>query len=313
MLIKVPRGWEIPEREATPESAYANRRTLLKAAGFVGLESLLGNALHAARSDERLYPAKLNPKYKLDRPLTPEYAAIAINNFYEFTLDKQRVQDLVEKFTIDPWKVKVSGLVNNPKEYDFDDLVRRFPLEERLYRMRCVEAWAMAVPWTGFPVAALIKEVDPKPAAKYIRMVTAHRPEEMPGIRSQPHYPWPYFEALRIDEAMNEMTLFVTGLYGKSLPKQNGAPIRLIAPWKYGLKSIKSIVEIEFTSNQPPTLWNRVGGTEYGWYSNVNPKRAHPRWSQAIEKMIPEGEERPTLMYNGYEEFVASLYNGNEF
>ena len=313
MLIKIPRGWEIPEREATPESVYFNRRTLLQAAGFIGMESLLGNALHAARSSDDLYPAKLNPKYELDRPVTPEFAAIGYNNFYEFTLDKQRVKNLVEGFSIDPWTVKVKGLVNNPKEYDFDDLVRRFPLEERLYRMRCVETWSMAVPWTGFPISALIKEVDPKPDAQYIRMVTVYRPDEMPGIRSQPHYPWPYFEALRIDEAMNEMALFVTGIYGKPLPKQNGAPIRLIAPWKYGLKSIKSIVEIEFTKRQPQTLWNKVAGTEYGWYSNVNPKKPHPRWSQAMEKLIPTGEQRPTLLYNGYEEFVASLYNGNEF
>lgn len=313
MLIKIPRGWEIPEREATPESAYFNRRTLLKAAGFVGMESLLGNALQAARSSDGLYPAKLNPKYVLDRPVTPEFAATGYNNFYEFTLDKQRVKNMVDRFTIDPWTVRVKGLVNNPKEYDFDDLVRRFPLEERLYRMRCVETWAMAVPWTGFPISALIKEVDPKPEAKFMRMVTVNRPEEMPGIRSQPHYPWPYVEALRIDEAMNEMALFVTGLYGKPLPKQNGAPIRLMVPWKYGLKSLKSIVEIEFTKRQPPTLWNQVGGTEYGWYSNVNPKRPHPRWSQAMEKMIPTGEERPTQLYNGYEQFVASLYKGNEF
>jgi sulfoxide reductase catalytic subunit YedY len=313
MLIKIPRGWEIPEREATPESAYFNRRTLLKAAGFLGVESLLSSAAQAATSSDSLYPAKLNPKYVLDRPVTPEFAATGYNNFYEFTLDKQRVKNLVERFTISPWTVKVKGLVNNPKEYDFDDLVRRFPLEERLYRMRCVETWAMAVPWTGFAISALIKEVDPKPEAKFIRMVTVNRPEEMPGIRSQPHYPWPYCEALRIDEAMNEMAMFVTGLYGKPLPKQNGAPIRLIVPWKYGLKSLKSIVEIEFTKRQPPTLWNQVGGTEYGWYSNVNPKRPHPRWSQAMEKLIPTGEERPTLLYNGYEQFVASLYKGNEF
>ena len=316
MLIKIPRGWEIPEREATPEPAYFNRRTLLKAAGFAGMESLLGNSLRAANSTENLYPAKLNPKYKLDRPVTPEFAATGYNNFYEFTLDKKRVQDLVKDFEINPWKVKVKGLVNNPKEYDFYEMAqmqKQFPFEERLYRMRCVETWAMAVPWTGFPIAALIKDVDPKPDAKYMRLVTVNRPGQMPGISSQPHYPWPYFEALRIDEAMNEMAMFVTGIYGKPLPKQNGAPIRLITPWKYGLKSIKSIVEIEFTKRQPPTLWNRVAGTEYGWYSNVNPGKPHPRWSQAMEKLIPTGEVRPTLMYNGYEEFVASLYNGNEF
>jgi sulfoxide reductase catalytic subunit YedY len=217
MLIKTPRGWEIPEREATPESVYFNRRSLLKAAGFAGVGSLLGNALHAAPSTENLYPAKRNPKYTLDREITPEHAATGYNNFYEFTLDKGRVKDLVGKFEIDPWKVKVKGLVNNPKEYDFYEMAQMqklFPFEERLYRMRCVETWAMAVPWTGFPISALIKDVDPKPEAEYIRFVTVNRPGQMPGIGSQPHYPWPYFEALRIDEAMNELAMFVTGIYG---------------------------------------------------------------------------------------------------
>lgn len=311
MLIRAPKGWEIPEREATPESLYFNRRAALQAMGFVGLSGLLDQAFAATAND--LYPAARNEKYKLDRPLTPEFAATGYNNFYEFTLDKKKVKDLVGPFQIDPWTIKVHGLVNNPKTYDFDDLVRRFPLEERLYRFRCVETWAMAVPWTGFQISHLIKEVDPKPKAKYIRMVTAHRPDEMPGIASQPHYPWPYFEALRLDEAMNELALFVTGIYGKPLPKQNGAPFRLITPWKYGLKSIKSIVEIEFTNKRPPTLWNKVGPTEYGWYSNVNPKRPHPRWSQANDRLIPMGELRPTMLYNGYEEFVGSLYKGKEF
>ncbi|MEZ5396724.1 MAG: protein-methionine-sulfoxide reductase catalytic subunit MsrP [Bryobacterales bacterium] len=203
--------------------------------------------------------------------------------------------------------------MNKPKTYDIDDLVRRFPLEERLYRFRCVETWAMAAPWTGFPMADLVKEVEPKSDAKYIRMVTVMRPDQMPGIKSQPHYPWPYFEALTLEEATNELTLLVTGMYGKPLPKQNGAPIRLITPWKYGLKCIKSIVEIEFTSKRPPTLWNKIGASEYGWYSNVNPKRPHPRWSQATDRLIPSGEERPTLMYNGYEEYVGSMYTGKEF
>ena len=312
MLIKVRRGWEIPEREATPEGAYFNRRTLLAGAGVLGLDALLAGTARANTAGD-LYPAQRNSKYILDRPITPEAAATGFNNFYEFTLDKQRVKDKVARFTIDPWRVEVKGLVNNPKKYDFDDLGRRFPLEERLYRMRCVEAWSMAVPWTGFPISALIKEVDPKPKAKYMRMVTAYRPQEMPGIRSQQHYPWPYFEALRLDEAMNELALFVTGIYGKPLPKQNGAPIRLIVPWKYGLKSIKSIVRIEFTARRPDTLWNQVQGREYGWYSNVNPNRPHQRWSQAQEKVLPDMRVRPTLMYNGYEEFVASLYTGNEF
>jgi len=311
MLLRTPRSWEIPEREATPESVYLARRDLLKGLGFAGLGTLLESGLQAA--GESLYPAKRNTKYILDRELTPEAVATGFNNFYEFTLDKQRVKDMVDSFRIDPWTVEVTSLINNPKKYDFDDLVKRFPLEERLYRFRCVEAWSMAVPWTGFPISALIKEVDPQPKAKFMRMVTVNRPEQMPGIRSQAHYPWPYFEALRLDEAMNELALFVTGIYGKPLPKQNGAPIRLITPWKYGLKSIKSIVRIEFTEKRPPTLWNKVGGLEYGWYSNVNPARPHARWSQAREKVLPDMKMRPTLPYNGYEEYVAGLYTGKEF
>lgn len=311
MLIRTLKGWEIPEREATPESVYFNRRDILKAAGFLGLGALAPQAGAAIAGD--LYPAKRNPKYTLDRPLTMEDAATGYNNFYEFTLDKQRVKDMVGKFQIDPWKVEVKGLVNNPQTYDIDSLVRKFPLEERLYRFRCVETWAMAVPWTGFQISHLIKDVDPKPEAKFMRMVTVVQKDAMPGIKSQPHYPWPYYEALTIEEAMNELSIFATGIYGKPMPKQNGAPIRLMTPWKYGLKTIKSIVEIEFTAKRPGTLWNKVAGNEYGWYSNVNPNKPHPRWSQAREKLIPTGEERPTLMYNGYEEFVSELYTGKEF
>ncbi len=311
MLIRTPRGWEIPEREATPESVYFGRRTLLKGMGFAGAQVLLGRAFGAVAPD--LYPAQRAGKYTLDRPVTAEIDGTGYNNFYEFTLDKRRVKHLVDKFEIEPWKVKVKGLVNNPKTYDIDDLVRKFPLEERLYRFRCVETWAMAVPWTGFSLARLVKEADPQAKAKYIRMVTAYKPNQMPGVRSQTHYPWPYFEALTLEEATNELALMVTGIYGKPLPKQNGAPIRLITPWKYGLKCIKSIVEIEFTAKRPPSLWNKVARDEYGWYSNVNPTRPHPRWSQATDRLIPHGEPRPTLMYNGYEEYVAPMYTGEEF
>ena len=313
MHIKIPRGWEIPEREATPEDSYSSRRTLLRTMGFAGVVGSLTGSLAGAPENSSPYPAKRNSKYTLDRPLTDERVATGYNNFYEFTLDKQRVRLMVDKFKTEPWKVKVKGQIHNPKTYDIDDLVRRFPLEERLYRFRCVEAWAMAVPWTGFPMSALIREADPKPEARYVRMVTAYRPREMPGIVSQPHYDWPYVEAFTIEEAMNELALFGTGLYGKPMPKQNGAPIRAVIPWKYGLKNIKSIVEIEFTRKRPPTLWNKAAPTEYGWYSNVNPKKPHPRWSQAQERIVPTGEIRPTLMYNGYESFVAELYTGKEY
>lgn len=313
MHIKIPRGWEIPEREATPEDSYSSRRTLLRTMGFAGVVGSLTGSLAGAPENSSPYPAKRNSKYTLDRPLTDERVATGYNNFYEFTLDKQRVRLMVDRFKTEPWKVKVKGQIHNPKTYDIDDLVRRFPLEERLYRFRCVEAWAMAVPWTGFPMSALIREADPKPEARYVRMVTAYRPREMPGIVSQPHYDWPYVEAFTIEEAMNELALFGTGLYGKPLPKQNGAPIRAVIPWKYGLKNIKSIVEIEFTRKRPPTLWNKAAPTEYGWYSNVNPKKPHPRWSQAQERIVPTGEIRPTLIYNGYESFVAELYTGKEY
>lgn len=313
MLIKVPRGWEIPEREALAERQFRSRRSVLQSMGFVGLGGTLPRMLRGAAEGMALYPAKRNTKYTLDRPLTMEQVATGYNNFYEFTLDKQQVRFRVDRFKINPWTVKVHGRINNPKTYDIDDLVRRFPLEERLYRFRCVEAWSMAVPWTGFPMSALIRDADPKADAKYVRMVTAYRPREMPGIVSQPHYDWPYEEAMTLDEAMNELALFGTGIYGKPLPKQNGAPIRAIIPWKYGLKNIKSIVEIEFTKKRPATLWNKAVPTEYGWYSNVNPKKPHPRWSQAQERIVPTGEIRPTLMYNGYESFVAELYTGNEY
>ena len=312
MLVKVPRGWEIPEREATPEAHYRTRRAVLQSMGAVGLGGLLSREAYGAGEQDALYPARRNNSYTLDRPLTMEQVATGYNNFYEFTLDKQEVRFRVEKFRTDPWRVKIHGRINNPGTYEFDDLVRKFPLEERLYRLRCVEAWSMAVPWTGFQMSELIKDADPKPDARYIKMATAFRPREMPGIVSQPHYDWPYQEALTLDEAMNELALFGTGLYGKPLPKQNGAPIRAVLPWKYGLKSIKSIVEIEFTKKRPPTLWNKAMPTEYGWYSNVNPGKPHPRWSQAQERIVPTGEVRPTLMYNGYESFVAELYTGRE-
>ena len=294
----------IKEREVTPESVYLNRRQILSAAGFLGVERLLC----AAGAVQR------NPEFVLDRPITNEAAVLSYNNFYEFHgTDKLAVKDLVGKFTIHPWTVEVGGLVNNPKTFDIDDLLRTMPLEERLYRHRCVEAWSMAVPWTGFPLSALVKLVEPKPEATFVRFISVKRDKEMPGIPSQPWYPWPYFEALRMDEAMNPLTLVVTGLYGKPLPKQNGAPIRIVLPWKYGFKSAKSLVKIEFVKSQPATFWNKLQADEYGFYANVNPKKPHPRWSQAVERGIPTMERRPTLPYNGYEKYVAAMYKGGEW
>ncbi len=306
MLVRIRRGWEIPEREATPERVYLNRRQWLHAAGILG-----GSALGLAANP---YPARRNAEFTLDRPITEEWAATSYNNFYEFDPeDKAAVKRKVAAFQVHPWRIEIRGLVAKPQVLDLDDLLRRMPLEERLYRFRCVEAWSMAVPWTGFPFTALIREVEPKPEARFVRFVTVSRPKEMPGMSQAPWYPWPYFEGLRMDEAANPLTFVATGLYGKPLPKQNGAPVRLVIPWKYGFKSIKSVVRIEFVAKQPGTFWSRVAPQEYGFYSNVNPNRAHPRWSQAFERVIPTMERRPTLMYNGYEQWVRHLYRGDEF
>lgn len=309
MLIKIPKGWEIPERDATPESTYMNRRQLLAAAGFLSA----GTLLQGATSGSGLYPAKRNDKFTLDRPVTPEAAAEGYNNFYEFTMDKEAVKDKVGNFQTSPWTIEVTGLCNKPTKYDMDSLVKIAPLEERLYRHRCVETWAMAVPWTGFELADLIKAADPKPEAKFVKFTSVKRGKnEMPGISEQPWYPWPYTEGLRMDEAMNPLAFVVTGLYGKPIAKQNGAPVRIAVPWKYGYKSAKSIVKIEFVKSQPPTLWNQLASNEYGFYSNVNPGKPHPRWSQAYEKVIPNMDRRPTQLYNGYGDYVAKLYNGKE-
>lgn len=317
MLIQTPRGWEIPEREATPEAFYLNRRQFVKKFGLgsIGAAMMLSGWEHLAaavspsRSDDgKIYPAKRNSQYALDRPLTDEWATAHYNNFYEFTTDKERVADLVGKFQIRPWTVEVTGMVARPKTYDVDELIRLMPVEERLYRHRCVEAWSMAVPWTGFPLKALIDLVQPLSAAKYVRFVSFNKPDQAPGMQKQTWYPWPYYEGLRMDEATNELAMLVIGIYGHELPKQNGAPIRLVTPWKYGYKSIKSIVKIEFTDKQPKTFWNDIAPNEYDFLSNVNPKVPHPRWSQATEWLIPHGPRRPTLLYNGYEAHVAHLY-----
>lgn len=306
MLIRVPEGWQLPESEATPESVYWSRREWIRAAGFLGAAGLLRAATGGP------YPAARNPEFTLDRPVTEEWAATGFNNFYEFDIEKQAVKDQVGGFTISPWSVEVTGLVHKPRTFDLDDILRTMTLEERLYRHRCVEAWAMAVPWTGFPLARLLEQVQPKSDARFVRFVSAKKDGEMPGLKKYPWYPWPYFEALRLDEAMNPLAFVVTGLYGKPLPKQNGAPIRIVCPWKYGYKSPKSIVKIELVARQPATFWNQLARDEYGFYSNVNPEKPHPRWSQATEKVIPRMERRPTLPYNGYGQWVAKMYKGTE-
>jgi len=301
----------VKSSEITPYSQYLSRRDFLRTAGIVTGSALLAacspgaSAATEPASNMPELPAK---KDELGDPANSYQDITHYNNYYEFSTDKEAVNPLSQDFTSEPWTVEVTGLVNNPKTYGMDDLLK-FPQEERVYRLRCVEAWSMVIPWTGFPLASLLKEVEPTSEAKFVRFETVYRPEEMPGQKS-PFYPWPYQEGLRLDEAMHDLTLLATGLYGMPMPNANGAPIRLVVPWKYGFKSIKSIIKIELMAERPSTLWSAVGPNEYGFYSNVNPDRPHPRWSQASERRIGELGRRPTLMFNGYAEQVASLYEG---
>ena len=314
--------WILPDREITSESAWLNRRSALKAMAAAGLIPLglrgqdpasrptAGQNEDLFAAPEGTYPAKRNEKYEVEeRELTAEHDATHYNNFYEFSLNKQAVAQLVGKFKTAPWKVEIAGMVEKPGTADLEDFFKNLPSEERIYRFRCVEAWAMTVPWTGFPMKKFLEWVQPKPEARFLRMVTFMRPDEAPNQTRGSGYPWPYYEALTIEEAGNEMTMLAHGIYGKELPRQNGAPLRLVVPWKYGLKNIKSIVRFEFTDKRPPTLWNDVAGHEYSWHSNVEPDVPHPRWSQATERLIPEGPRVDTQLYNGYADLVAHLYD----
>lgn len=315
MLIKRNPGWRIPESRATPESVYLDRRRLLQAMGLgAGLLATAGVAvsLRPARAADPdptagLYPARRNDRYALDRPLTPEQDVTTYNNFYEFGSDKD-IWEAAQELKIRPWTVKFEGMVEEEREVDIDTLIRAMPLEERLYRHRCVEAWSMAVPWTGFPLKALVDYARPLSSAKYVRMQT-FQDDEAPGF-GQVFYPWPYVEGLTMAEATNELAFMVTGLYGKPVPRQNGAPLRLVTPWKYGFKSIKSIVRIAFTDERPVSFWEQLQSSEYGFWANVNPEVPHPRWSQAMERVLGTGERVPTQLYNGYGEYVADLYKG---
>lgn len=303
----------VKSSEITPYAQYLSRRDFLKAAGIVTGSALL--AACAPSVTDSAVPELEAPVVasgltdELGDPANSFKDITNYNNYYEFTTDKEGVARLAPKFNPAPWTVEVFGLVNKPKTYGIEDLLSRFTQEERIYRLRCVEAWSMVIPWTGFTLASLLKEVEPTSDAKYVRFETVFRPEEMPGQKS-PFYPWPYQEGLRLDEAMHGLTILATGLYGQPMPNQNGAPIRLVIPWKYGFKSIKSITKIELVAEQPTTLWSMVGPNEYGFYSNVNPEVPHPRWSQATERRIGEFGRRPTLMFNGYAEEVAYLYDG---
>mgnify|MGYP001356516486 FL=1 len=264
-------------------------------------------ALEAAAAP-KLYPAKRNAKYSPKVVLTNKAWATGYNNFYEFTTSKEQVRFLVDKFKTNPWEVEVSGLCGKPFKFDALEMAKKLGLEERVYRFRCVEAWSMIVPWTGYTLSKLLKQAEPKASAKYVKFYTAMKPAEMPGLARLPQYPWPYTEGLRLDEAMHDLTFMATGIFGEPLPKQNGAPLRLVVPWKYGYKSIKSIVKIEFTDRQPKTLWNALSPREYPFESNVNPGVPHPRWSQASERLIgPNPVRIKTIKYNGYPQ-VAGLY-----
>jgi len=314
------RPWEIAERDITSKELFYQRRRLIKSLSFAFLSAATGAvfgcgpARDAAKIGAQenppganLYPVRRNSRFTLDRPITEETYAASYNNFYEFSTLKGSVYKKAARLRTQPWQVEVGGLVEKPLFFDIDDLVRAMPLEERLYRFRCVEAWAMAVAWTGFPMRELIKRVQPFSAAKYVGFTTFLKPDEAPN-QNPSLGPWPYTEGLTMAEAMNELTLLATGIYGHPLPKQHGAPMRLVVPWKYGFKSIKSVVKIEFTAEQPRTFWNSNRPEEYDFPANVNPNVPHPRWSQATERMIDTGERRKTLPYNGYGEWVAGLY-----
>jgi sulfoxide reductase catalytic subunit YedY len=332
--IHIRRGWELPESTVTPESAFLNRREFVKTAGVGSIYAAAtvtglsacgpanGETLDQQRGpldnipdtptadlyptaprDERFVPGEL-------RSVTDEMVTATYNNFYEFGTDKGGVWRTVGPFEARPWQLEVAGLVDNPGMYDLADLEREFGLEERIYRHRCVEAWSIVVPWIGFPLATLLRRAAPQNDARFVRFVSFNDPDQAIGIRQQTWYQWPYYEAVRVDEAMNELAFLVTGMYGHPLQKQNGAPVRLHMPWKYGYKSPKSIVRIELARDPSPTFWNDLAPSEYGFYSNVDPAVPHPRWSQASERVVGSNERIPTLPFNGYGDFVADLYDG---
>ena len=312
----------IKSSEITPEEVFKNRRQFMKGAGALALGAMAAAACAApaapvavpttpaAADANGAAPAPSGPLAdELGDPANTFDEITNYNNYYEFTTDKQRVAQLARDFPTRPWTVEVGGLVRNPKTYAIEDILGGFDQEERIYRLRCVEAWSMVIPWLGFPLHKLLAQVEPTADAKYVRFETILDPQNMPGQRSA-WYEWPYVEGLRLDEAMHDLTLLSTGLYGQTLLPQSGAPLRLVVPWKYGFKSIKSIVKIDLVADQPSSLWMSAAPNEYGFYANVNPEVSHPRWSQRSERRIGESGRRETLMFNGYEEEVAGLYAG---
>lgn len=312
MLLKSRRSWELPESAATPEDVYLNRRQWLKAAGFTGLgigAVLAGNGLMARSALAAIdgYPFPRNDAYELDRAITEEEEATTYTNFYEFGSSKN-IWKKTDKMKADPWAVTIDGMVEKEMTIDAGDLVKMMGgAEERLYRHRCVEAWAMAVPWSGVPLANLMKIANPSKGATYLRMETFLDPAVAPG-QKQSWYPWPYVEGVTIEEANNELAFLATGIYGKPLPNQNGAPIRLVTPWKYGFKCIKSISRFTFTDERPVSFWEQLAGKEYGFWANVNPGIPHPRWPQRTERLLGTGQRVPTQIFNGYREQVEPLY-----
>ena len=310
---------KISPSEITPEHVYLSRRKFMVGIGALAASSLAISA--CGQQEPSLIPPTAEPSPtgpasptptagtdELGDQLTSLQAITNYTNYYEFTTSKEGVAGLAQDFKTSPWAVEVGGLVHKPKTFDLDDLLK-FAQEERIYRLRCVEAWAMVIPWVGFPLAKLLQEVEPMSEAKYVRFETLFDPDQMPGQR-RGGYKWPYVEGLRLDEAMHNLTMLATGLYGKSLLSQNGAPVRLVVPWKYGFKSIKSIVKIDLVEEMPVSLWMAAAPREYGFYANVNPEVPHPRWSQATERRIGETKRRATLLFNGYAEEVAHLYSG---
>ncbi|MCS6845254.1 MAG: protein-methionine-sulfoxide reductase catalytic subunit MsrP [Caldilineales bacterium] len=312
---------KIPSSEITPEHVYRNRRQFMQAAAALAVGAVAaaacGSPTPTAEPPAPTRPAPGAAAPPTAGPLTDELGDPAntfeeitnYNNFYEFTTDKQKVAVLARNYPTRPWTVEVGGLVRNPKTFAIEDILSRFDQEERIYRLRCVEGWSMVIPWLGFPLRKLLEIVEPTSEARYVRFQSVLDPQRMPGQRN-PWYEWPYVEGLRLDEAMHDLTILSTGLYGKLLLPQNGAPLRLVVPWKYGFKSIKSIVRIDLVAEQPSSLWMIAAPHEYGFYANVNPDVPHPRWSQRTERRIGEAGRRPTLMFNGYAEQVAALYAG---
>jgi sulfoxide reductase catalytic subunit YedY len=313
MLIKHPD--DIIPSEITPQGLYLRRRDFIKTGvGLMGMAAggsllLPASAQAAPKAAPPYSTARKSPYSAVDETLTPHHDVTHYNNYYEFGTGKPDPSRQSDAFLTRPWTVSIEGLVKQPKTLSIDDVLKVAPLEERIYRMRCVEGWSMVIPWVGFPLAALLKQVEPLGSAKYVEFYTVMQPENMPGVRRRV-LDWPYVEGLRLDEAMHPLTIMAVGLYGEALPNQNGAPMRLVVPWKYGFKGGKSIVKIRFTDTQPLTSWMKAGPKEYGFYSNVNPEVNHPRWSQAKERRIGDILKRPTLMFNGYADQVAGLYTG---